>query len=93
VQRRIIRVRVIMTAANFSPAVASRFANNIGDFRVPTLLGAQLLDEQLFILFSEVCSRLDSAVPEGRPAHITQIAYKSHKFRLSPAAVSAKFFL
>jgi hypothetical protein len=44
VQRRIIRMRVIMTAANCSPAVASRRAKFDGDFRVPTLLGAQSLD-------------------------------------------------
>jgi alkylation response protein AidB-like acyl-CoA dehydrogenase len=44
VQRRIIRMRVIMTAANFSPAVASRRATYNDDFRVPTLLGAQELD-------------------------------------------------
>jgi hypothetical protein len=31
---------VIMAAANFSPAVASRRAKNDDDFRVPTLLGA-----------------------------------------------------
>jgi hypothetical protein len=37
-------MRVIMTAANFSPAIASRNAKYDGDFRVPTLSGAQPLD-------------------------------------------------
>jgi hypothetical protein len=41
VERRIIRMRVIMTAENCSPAVASHRANYVDDFRVPTLLGAQ----------------------------------------------------
>ena len=44
VQRWIIRVYIIMTAANCSPAVASRRAKYDGDFRVPTLLDAQPLD-------------------------------------------------
>jgi hypothetical protein len=39
VQRRIIRVRVIMTSANCSPAVASRRAKYVDDFQVPMLLG------------------------------------------------------
>ena len=42
VQRRIIRMHIIMTAANCSPAVASRRAK-YDDFRVPTLLDAQPL--------------------------------------------------
>jgi hypothetical protein len=41
VKRRITWVRVIMTAANFSPAVANRRAKHVGDFRVPTSLGAK----------------------------------------------------
>jgi hypothetical protein len=32
-----------MAAENWSPAVASRRAKYVGDFRVPTLLGAQPL--------------------------------------------------
>jgi hypothetical protein len=44
VQRGIIRARVIITPADCSPAVASRRARYDGDFRVPTLLGAQQLD-------------------------------------------------
>jgi hypothetical protein len=48
VQRRIIRMRVIMTAANCSPAVASRRAKYDYDFRVPMLLVAQPLDAQHF---------------------------------------------
>jgi hypothetical protein len=36
-------MRIIMAAANFSPAVASRRAKCDGDFRVQTLLGAQPL--------------------------------------------------
>ena len=41
VQRWIIRMHIIMTAANCSPAVASRRAKYDGDFRVPALLDAQ----------------------------------------------------
>jgi hypothetical protein len=44
VQRRIKRMRVIMTAANCSPAVASCRAKYNDDFRILTLLGAQPLD-------------------------------------------------
>ena len=44
VQRWIIRMHIIMTAANCSPAVASRRAKYDGDFRVPTLLDAQPFD-------------------------------------------------
>jgi hypothetical protein len=44
VKRRVIRVRVIMTAVNCSPAVASRRAKYVDEFRVSTLLGAQPLD-------------------------------------------------
>jgi hypothetical protein len=40
-QRRIIQVRFIMASANCSPAVASRRAKYVDDFRVPTRLGAQ----------------------------------------------------
>jgi len=43
VKRGIIRMRVIMAAANFSPAVASRRAKYNGDFRVLRLLGAHHL--------------------------------------------------
>jgi hypothetical protein len=39
-QRLIFRVRVIMTAENFSPAVVIRRAKYVFEFRVPTLLGA-----------------------------------------------------
>ena len=46
VQRWIIRMHIIMTAANCSPAVASRRAKYDDDFRVPTLLDAQPLDAQ-----------------------------------------------
>jgi len=51
VQRWIIRMHIIMTAANCSPAVASRRAKYDGDFRVPTLLDAQPLDvaERTFV--------------------------------------------
>jgi hypothetical protein len=41
-------MRVIMTAANCSPAVASRRAKYDDDFQVPTLLGAQPIDAKLF---------------------------------------------
>ena len=44
VQRWIIRMHIIMTAANCSPAVASRRVKYDDDFRVPTLLDAQPLD-------------------------------------------------
>jgi len=44
VQRWIIRMYIIMTATNCSPAVASRLAKYVSDFRVPTLLNAQPLD-------------------------------------------------
>ena len=44
VQCWIIRVHIIMTAANCSPAVASRRAKYDDDFRIPTLLGAQPFD-------------------------------------------------
>jgi hypothetical protein len=40
VQRRMTRARVIMTAVNCSPAVASRRAKYVDDFRVRTLLCA-----------------------------------------------------
>jgi hypothetical protein len=43
VRRYIVRMRVTMTAANCSPAVAPRRAKYDGDFRVPTLLGAHPL--------------------------------------------------
>ena len=46
VQCWIIRVHIIMTAANCSPAVASRRTKYDGDFWVPTLLDAQPLDLQ-----------------------------------------------
>jgi hypothetical protein len=39
-QRQIIRMRVIMTAVNCSPALASRRDKYDDDFRVPALLGA-----------------------------------------------------
>ena len=45
VQSRNIRMRIIMAAANCSPAVASCRAKFDGDFRVPTPLGAQELTE------------------------------------------------
>ena len=41
VQRRTIRMRVIMTAVNCSPAVASRQAKYADEFQVQMLLGAQ----------------------------------------------------
>jgi hypothetical protein len=40
-----------MTAASFSPAVASRRAKYNGNFRVSKLLGAQSLDPQFFKTF------------------------------------------
>ena len=43
VQRWIIRMHIIMTASNCSPAVASRRAKYDDDFRVSTLLDAQPL--------------------------------------------------
>ena len=43
-QRWIIRMQIIMTAASCSPAVASRRAKYDDDFRIPTLLGAQPFD-------------------------------------------------
>jgi hypothetical protein len=47
-QRRIIRVRAIMTASNCSPAVASRRTKYVGDFWAPTLLGAHPFEAQVF---------------------------------------------
>jgi hypothetical protein len=47
-QRRSMQMRVIMTAANCSPAVASRRAKYVGDFRVPALLGAQPRSHSFF---------------------------------------------
>ena len=47
VQHWIIRMYIIMTAANCSPAVASRRAKYDDDFRVPTLLDAQPLDHEI----------------------------------------------
>jgi hypothetical protein len=44
VKRRIIRMRVNMTAATCSPAVAGLRAKYDDDFRVPTILGVQPLD-------------------------------------------------
>jgi hypothetical protein len=38
VQRRIIRMRIIMTDASCSPAVASRRTKSNGNFRVQTLV-------------------------------------------------------
>jgi hypothetical protein len=78
VQRRIIRVRVIMAAANCSPAVSIRRAKYVDDFRIPTLLGYRVhsQDRTLFLkpqtrnFFLDGCSRLDSAVREGRAAHM-----------------------
>jgi hypothetical protein len=40
VKRHIFQARIIMAAANCSPAVANRRAKYVGDFRVPTLVGA-----------------------------------------------------
>ena len=64
-------LHIIMAAANCSPAVASRRAKYDGDFRVPTLLGAQPLG-----LAAHVCQRTthnaDMAIePEegGKLAH------------------------
>jgi hypothetical protein len=80
----IIRVSAIMAAANCGPVVASRRAKYVGDFRVPTLLGAQPLDAQLF---PDGFSRLDPAVPEkGGLSPVT----RSQKFNFSPAAISAE---
>jgi hypothetical protein len=44
VQRGIIWMRIIMTAANCSPTVASRRTKYDDDFGFPTLLGAHPLD-------------------------------------------------
>jgi hypothetical protein len=70
IQRRIIRMRVIMAAANCSAAVASRHAKYADDIRVPTLLGAQPRSHKKNLaadaqLFSDGSSRLHSAVPRG----------------------------
>jgi hypothetical protein len=43
-------MRVIMTFANFSPAVASRRAKYSDDLRAPTFLGAQPLDVLVFLM-------------------------------------------
>jgi hypothetical protein len=48
VQRQIIRVRVIMTAANFSPAVASRRAKYVDELRVSMLLIEQPRSHNFF---------------------------------------------
>ena len=66
-------MRIIMTAADFSPAVASRRAKYVEDFRVPTPLGAQPLDAQHFF---GGFSGLGSAVPERRatPQLVTHAA-------------------
>ena len=69
VQRWIIRVHIIMSAANCSPAVASRRAKYDGDFRVPTLLDAQPLDFNIDMAIEPekggklVHERLQSALP------------------------------
>ena len=70
---KLIRARVIMTSANFSPAVASRRAKYVGDFRVITLFGAQPKSQNCFLaadakFFSDCFSRLHSADAEGRAA-------------------------
>jgi hypothetical protein len=51
VKRRIIRMRVNMTAATCSPAVAGLRAKYDDDFRVPTILGVQPLDAKLGSIF------------------------------------------
>jgi hypothetical protein len=48
VQRRIIRARVLMAAANLSPAVVSRRAKYVDDYRLQTHLGAQPRSQNLF---------------------------------------------
>jgi hypothetical protein len=47
VQCSIIRIRVITTAENWSPAEARRRAKYDGDFRVPMLLDANPLDHTM----------------------------------------------
>jgi hypothetical protein len=49
VQRRIIRVRAIMTAANFIPAVASRCAKYSDELQFPMLLSAQPRPHNFFL--------------------------------------------
>jgi hypothetical protein len=74
-----------MIAANCSPAVASRRAKDVYDFRVPMLLGAKPKSHIFFskqpthIFFPDGYSRFISAVPEGRAARTT----RSHKFTFS----------
>jgi hypothetical protein len=79
VLRLIIRARVIMAAVNCSPAVVSRRAKYVDEFRAPTLLGAQprLIALKKIAadakLFSDGTSGLHSAVPAGRLAITSQI--------------------
>ena len=84
VQRRISRMRVIVIAAHCSPAVASRRAKYVNDFRVPTLLGAQPLDARYF---SDGCSRLGPSAPKG--VATSRQARRSHNLTASPGAMSA----
>jgi hypothetical protein len=68
-KRCIIWARVIMAAANCSPAVASRSAKYIDDLWVLTPLGAQPLDAQLLSFFNpgaaQVVERGAQAVARG----------------------------
>jgi hypothetical protein len=56
VKRGVIRVRVIMAAADCIPAVASRRVNYAGDFRIQTLPGVHSRDRKIssssFFFFS-----------------------------------------
>ena len=54
VQCWIIRVHIIMTAANCSPAVASRRAKYDGDLRVPKLGGGSLEADSLRVRVSDL---------------------------------------
>ena len=60
VQRWITWMHTIMTAANYSPAVASRRTKHDDDFRVPTLLDAQPLD-----LAARACQRATQIIDIG----------------------------
>jgi hypothetical protein len=52
VQHLIIRMRVIVATANRSPAVSSRRAEYVDDFRAPTFIGAQPLGaKQVFLIY------------------------------------------
>ena len=83
-----------MTAASCSPAVASRRAKYVDEFRVPTLLVAHrtfFLKQPTHNFFPDGSSRLYSAVPErGACSHSHQSPRRSQEFRFGLTAKSAK---